>query len=301
MNKKLKNDMKDCCKDMRVPVTVKDRNGERIETVGLEGLVVEVWTQDPMRFVAYRADAIEDEGGQTYVVAQPAEFWALENGVIEYRYMYHDGEGCVKGKGTTDFYWRNRTGAGEGVAEVLEWLESRLQAVEELARTIPAEHEEARKEFMAIKEQLAALQTSVAEVKAESIRELVAAVFEKSLDGYAKETDLSLMSDRVAALEVEIVAASGSALAAQPGRLYRFDQPVGELAITLPEASDDATAPLMLAMQFEASDAPSVTFSAADAKQVDFYAGFAIEASKRYEINAMFNGKAWVLAYATIQ
>jgi hypothetical protein len=45
-----------------------------------------------------------------------------------------------------------------------------------------------------------------------------------------------------------------------------------------------------------AGTTPAVTISAADSKDVYYQDGFEIEAGITYEINALFNGAAWIVA-----
>lgn len=160
--------------------------------------------------------------------------------------------------------------------------------------------------------------------------------------------------------KVEIVVANGETLTAEVGKYYRFDEPVNELAITLPnmeantlmmkeghfvaplpnaegvdaegvewqeapktleaphtlEAESDALVPLAdtpmpiaegdptqviatLELFFTTGDNPQVTINGNGA-EVRYFAGFSIEPNTTYELNIMWNGKAWVVASAKV-
>lgn len=93
-------------------------------------------------------------------------------------------------------------------------------------------------------------------------------------------------------------------LACEVGKYYRIDVAVGILAITLPAITDNTHVQNVVIMLTTDSN-PAVTFastapSGGSAPDVHAQDGFAIEASKTYEINALYNGSAWVLAAVEI-
>lgn len=74
---------------------------------------------------------------------------------------------------------------------------------------------------------------------------------------------------------------------------------VDGLAVTLPAITDTSVVRTVV-LFLTAGSAPAVTFTAADGRAVYYADGFEIEAGETYEINALFNGAAWVIASVTI-
>ena len=116
--------------------------------------------------------------------------------------------------------------------------------------------------------------------------------------------DGSNISDKLSALEsVVIVSVVDStdatlpvtALSCEVGVYYRLDVAVETLAITLPAMTDTTTVRTVV-IYLTAGTTPAVTIAAADSKDVYYQDGFEIEAGNTYEINALFNGAAWIVA-----
>ena len=112
--------------------------------------------------------------------------------------------------------------------------------------------------------------------------------------GYATQTwveqQVSGKEDKVA-----VVSASGTALAAEVGKYYKFGSAVGTLAVALPSVSD-ATKVSSVVFGFTTGSSPAVTFTPPSGVPIFFSDGFSIESSSSYEVNALFNGTAWCLA-----
>lgn len=93
-----------------------------------------------------------------------------------------------------------------------------------------------------------------------------------------------------------IVSASGTTLSPAVNTYYRFDAEVGTLAITLPAITDN-THISNIVFVLTTGSSPAVTFAASGTGiNVIAQDGFSIEASTTYEINAIYNGVAWVVA-----
>lgn len=88
-------------------------------------------------------------------------------------------------------------------------------------------------------------------------------------------------------------------LAVEVGKYYRLDAAIGTLAVTLPEMTDTSVVRTVV-LFLTAGTTPAVTFTTADSKSIYYAAGFEIEAGGTYEINALFNGTAWVIASVLI-
>lgn len=90
-----------------------------------------------------------------------------------------------------------------------------------------------------------------------------------------------------------------TALNCEVGKYYRIDVAVDTLAVTLPVITDLTTIRTVV-IYLTAGTAPAVTIIAADDKAVYYQEGFEIEVSKTYEVNALYNGNAWVVASVEI-
>lgn len=88
-------------------------------------------------------------------------------------------------------------------------------------------------------------------------------------------------------------------LTTEIGKYYRIDVPIETLAVTLP-AMTDLTTVRTVVIYLTAGTTPAVTISAADSKDVYYQDGFEIEAGNTYEVNALFNGSAWIIASVEI-
>ena len=95
--------------------------------------------------------------------------------------------------------------------------------------------------------------------------------------------------------KMAIVSASGTALTASVDNYYLFSSEVGTLAITLTTPSD-TTHITKAVFMLTTGASPAVTFAGATGINVIAQDGFSIEASTTYEINAIYNGVAWVVA-----
>lgn len=95
--------------------------------------------------------------------------------------------------------------------------------------------------------------------------------------------------------KMDIVSASGTTLSALVNTYYNFASEVNTLAVTLPSVTD-ATHINNIVFMLTTGSTPAVTFAAPTGINVIAQDGFSIEASTTYEINAIFNGTAWVVA-----
>ena len=97
--------------------------------------------------------------------------------------------------------------------------------------------------------------------------------------------------------KVDIVAASGATLSAQVGKYYTLTS-VGTLAITLPTIASGTTKVQTVAFYISAGSSPAVTFTSSHS--IYYADGFEIAADSTYEVNALWNGVAWVVASVKI-
>ena len=106
--------------------------------------------------------------------------------------------------------------------------------------------------------------------------------------------DISGKEDKVGVVNV----ASGTAsVNAQVGKYYSIAGNVGTLAITLPTiTTTNKLQSLMLS--FETSDSPSVTITAG--AEITYFEDYYIQPNTKYEINMIWNGTKWIVAYGVI-
>ena len=111
------------------------------------------------------------------------------------------------------------------------------------------------------------------------------------------KADTAVQPAAIANLEskMAIFAASGTTLTASVNNYYLFNNEVGTLAITLTTPSD-TTHITKAVFMLTTGSTPAVTFAGGAGINVIAQDGFSIEASTTYEINAIFNGVAWVVA-----
>ena len=94
-------------------------------------------------------------------------------------------------------------------------------------------------------------------------------------------------------------AVSGSTLTAAVNTIYTYSSAVTSLAVTLP-AMSDATKAEAISIFLTTGTSPTITFSSADSKTIYYHDGYALEDSTMYELNALFNGVAWVVGMCKI-
>jgi len=88
-------------------------------------------------------------------------------------------------------------------------------------------------------------------------------------------------------------------ITAELGKYYSISTAVGTLAITLPTVTG-ATKVEGIVFCFTTGSSPAITFSAGEGVTISYYADYVIEAQKSYEINAIWNGTKWILAYGVL-
>lgn len=121
-------------------------------------------------------------------------------------------------------------------------------------------------------------------------------------DGTWKVIDISGKED-VTGIEVPVNQTDATlpitTLSTEVCKYYRLDVPVETLAITLP-AMGVVTSIKTVVIYLTGGTTPAVTITSADSKDVYYQDGYEIEAGNTYEINALFNGAAWIVASVKI-
>ena len=97
--------------------------------------------------------------------------------------------------------------------------------------------------------------------------------------------------------KAEIISASGTTLSPSVNKYYRFSEAVNTLSVTLPVPTD-TTHIASVILYFTSGNNPNVTITCPS--DVYYANGFEIDANSTYEVNALWNGIAWVVASVTI-
>ena len=100
--------------------------------------------------------------------------------------------------------------------------------------------------------------------------------------------DISGKEDRVSVGTI-----SGTSLSASLG-IYYVGSSVGTLAVTLPTVSD-ATHIASVVFNIATDSSPAVTFTASSGVAISYSKDFALEASKEYEVNCLWQGTKWLI------
>lgn len=86
-------------------------------------------------------------------------------------------------------------------------------------------------------------------------------------------------------------------LTCEVGKYYRIDVPVETLAVTLPTMTDNSTV-RSVTIYMTGGTTPGVTFTSTH--DVHLADGFEVKSGMTYEVNAAWNGLAWIVASITI-
>lgn len=116
-------------------------------------------------------------------------------------------------------------------------------------------------------------------------RENIGAASDAALDNKEDNTDIVVESTAISTLTAEV------------GKYYRFDVPVETLAITLPTMTG-VTSVKTITFYMTGGTTPGVTFTSTH--DVHLADGFKVKSGETYEINAAWNGLAWIVASITI-
>lgn len=114
--------------------------------------------------------------------------------------------------------------------------------------------------------------------------------------GYISASDIANKEDK---MEIVEVPSGSTTLTAEIGKYYVFAGTVGTMAITLPTPTD-TTKVKSIGFYMTTGANTNVTFSNGGTT-VKKYDGFVIDSNKTVEVNGLFNGSNWVMAYAVIE
>lgn len=113
------------------------------------------------------------------------------------------------------------------------------------------------------------------------------------------KTSVPTKQDKVALVEEDSASLVGT-LTPSAGSYTRFLYAQNTVAVELPAIPANTTTALALSIYMETGSSPAVTFTSADNTPIAYFDGFAIDANTEYEINCLFNGAKWILAYGVV-
>lgn len=92
-----------------------------------------------------------------------------------------------------------------------------------------------------------------------------------------------------------------ASLTCEPSKYYRIDSTngIGTFAITLPAVAGSNEIQ-NIALFFTTGTNPNVSITSADNTTVSYFSGYSISASTTYELNCLYNGLQWIVAYGIV-
>lgn len=121
-----------------------------------------------------------------------------------------------------------------------------------------------------------------------------------STGGNAVIPTVGIINEHLSELQnkTNIVVASNTTINAQPDVYYRFSDAVDTLTVTLPDLSSTYAASVIFC--FTTGTNPNVTFTTTNNATISYFADYSIDANTSYELNVMWNGLKWTVAYGII-
>lgn len=95
-----------------------------------------------------------------------------------------------------------------------------------------------------------------------------------------------------------IVTVEDTDITVEPSKYYRVNGTVDTLNIIIPQLEDKTKLQSSI-ISFTTGESPSVTITSDD--EISYYTGYSIEPNTTYELNLIFNGVKWVIAYGVIE
>lgn len=84
-------------------------------------------------------------------------------------------------------------------------------------------------------------------------------------------------------------------------KYYNITDTVSSMALNLPVVTDNTHLSIIAVYFTTDTGTPSVSITSANSATISYFSGYEIEASTTYELNIMWNGTKWIVAYATIE
>lgn len=112
------------------------------------------------------------------------------------------------------------------------------------------------------------------------------------------EVDEDVLADKVTSI-VPSTATPDMTISVEPAKYYRIDGDISKLEIKILPLLNTTQIQSMI-INFTTGAAPAVSITCED-KEIKYYAGYNITSWTTYEINLMFNGAYWIVAYGVIE
>lgn len=109
----------------------------------------------------------------------------------------------------------------------------------------------------------------------------------------------SKVKDKENIIPIVAVLPNTDDLSINVGTYYRFDEPINTLNIKLPIVRNDINKLESSILLFTTGDTPAVTITSNS--NISYFSGYSIEPNTTYEINLMFNGAKWIVAYGVVE
>ena len=82
---------------------------------------------------------------------------------------------------------------------------------------------------------------------------------------------------------------------------YSITDAVSNMTLNLPAITDNSNLSVVAICFTTSTGTPSVTITSANSANIAYFSGYTISASTTYELNIMWNGTKWIVAYAVIE
>lgn len=105
---------------------------------------------------------------------------------------------------------------------------------------------------------------------------------------------------RSAIKDIVSVASGTTTLTASVGKYYVVAGTVTSLAVTLPTITDNTTVKSFMILFTTGSSFSSFFLTPPSGVSIQYYADYEIEPSKTYELNCLYNGTKWIIAYGVL-
>lgn len=107
----------------------------------------------------------------------------------------------------------------------------------------------------------------------------------------------------IGSLETAIVSCTTATLPAtlSTSTYYNITDAVSSVTLTLPTITDNSKVSIVAVYFTTSTGTPSVTIASASSQTIAYFSGYMIKASTSYELNIMWNGTKWIVAYAVVE
>lgn len=109
------------------------------------------------------------------------------------------------------------------------------------------------------------------------------------------------VSSKQGNIEIEVVPNNATQVLAYVDKYYRFDYKVSDLTVLLQTPSNATTLKSVILYFTMDSSITGINFVSLDNVPVAFFDGYQIDPDTTYEVNCLYNGNSWIVAYGIVQ